>query len=75
MPFGIDALEADRQDVAERAGQHRVHLRFAAALAQLLALAGHVGDHQAAAVQHADEVVQLLDRDLLRAESGARTRP
>ena len=39
---------------------------FAAALAELLALAGDVGDHQAAAVQHADELLQLFDRDLLR---------
>src|SRR5487761_1443604 len=33
-------------------------------------LAGHVGDDQAAAVQHADELLQLFDADLLRRKLG-----
>ncbi len=41
---------------------------FVAALDQLLPLAGRIGEHQAAAVQHADELLQLLGADRLRRE-------
>ena len=39
---------------------------FVAAFDELLALAGGVGDHQPAAVEHADELLQLLGADRLR---------
>jgi hypothetical protein len=38
-------------------------LALAAALRQLLPLAGRVGNHEPAAVQHADELPQFLDGD------------
>ena len=45
-------------------------LPLVAALAELTALAGHVGDHQTAAVQHPQELLQLFQRDLLRRKLG-----
>ena len=66
-PLGIDALEPHREDVGER--RHPLlALALVAALDELLALAGGVGDHQAAAVQHADELLQLFGADRLRRE-------
>ena len=43
---------------------------LAAALEELFALPAHGGDHQPAAVQHAQELLQLVERDLLRGELG-----
>ena len=47
-------------------GQPLFALPFVAAFDELLALPGGVGDHQAAAVEHADELLQLLGADRLR---------
>ena len=66
-PLGIDALEPHRQDIGGGRDQFLL-LFFAAAFDELLALAGGVGDHQAAAVEHADELLQLLGADGLRRE-------
>ena len=68
-PLGVDAPEAERQDVAER-GEQLLALLLVAALLELPALPRRVGQHQAAAVEHADEVLQLLDADGLRRELG-----
>ena len=46
---------------------------FVAAFDELLALAGGVGDHQPAAVQHADELLQLFGADRLRREVALET--
>jgi hypothetical protein len=64
-PVRIDALETDRKDVGQR-GQALLFGALVAALDQLLALAGGIGDHQPAAVKHADELLQLLGADGLR---------
>ncbi len=39
-----------------------------ATFAKLLPLAGHAGDYQPAAVEHAEELLQLLQGDFLRRE-------
>ncbi len=69
QPLGIEALEADAEDVADGAEEF-LAAALVAAFAELAALAGHVGHHQPAAVQHAQELLQLLQRDLLRRELG-----
>ena len=66
-PFRVEALEADAEDVGQGADEF-LAAAFAAALEQLLALAAHGGDHQPAAVQHAQELLQLVQGDLLRGE-------
>ena len=64
-PLGIEALELDAEDVGE--GLHPLlPPLFAAAFEQLPALPRHAGEDQPAAVQHAQETVQLFQRDLLR---------
>ena len=73
-PLGIEALEADAEDVAD-GGRELFAFPLVAAFAELAALAGHVGHHQPAAVQHAQELLQLLQRDLLRRETRPRTAP
>ena len=52
----------------EADAQNSCHQRSVAALEQLPPLARHVGDHQPAAVQHADELAELFEADLLRGE-------
>ncbi len=49
---------------------HSLRDALVAALAKLHALPGDVGQDQPAAVQRADEVLQLLDGDLVRRELG-----
>src|SRR5262245_31052330 len=58
-PIGIDALEAKREDVRDRTHAFLEHA-FGAAFVELLALAGGVGDHEAAAMEHADELLQFF---------------
>ncbi len=64
-PLGIEAFEADAEDVRQR-GDEFLAAALAAAFEQLFALAAHAGDHQPAAVQHAEELLQLVEGDLLR---------
>ena len=47
-------------------GDHLLLLAFAAPFDELLALTRRVGDHESAAVQHADELLQLLGANGLR---------
>jgi hypothetical protein len=68
-PLGVEALEADAQDIGQRL-QELLAAAFPAAPQELLALASHGGDHQPAAVQHPQELLQLVERDLLRRELG-----
>ena len=63
--FGVETLEADAEDIGQGA-QEFLPAAFAAALEQLLALAAHGGDHQPAAVQHAEELLEFFQGDLLR---------
>ena len=59
QPLGIEPLEADAEDVAD-GGEQLLAFALVAAFAELAALAGHVGHHQPAAVQHAQELLQFL---------------
>ena len=68
-PLGVDAPHAEREDVAQR-GEQLLAFLLVAALLELPALPRRVGQHQAAAVEHADEVLQLLDANRLRRELG-----
>ena len=67
--FGVEPLEADAEHVAHGRQQH-LPFAFVAALAKLMPLAGHVGDHQSAAVQHSQELLQFFEGDLLRRKLG-----
>ena len=69
QPLGVDALKADTEYVAGRA-HDLFTAAFVAAFAKLCALAGYRGDYQAATVQHAHELLQFFERDLLRRELG-----
>ena len=66
-PLGIEPLEADAEDVADGA-EELFAFAFVAAFVELAPLAGHVGHHQPAAVQHAQKLLQFLQGDLLRGE-------
>ncbi len=63
--LGIEALEADAENVRQ-GGQELLAAALAAALEQLLSLAAHGGDHQPAAMQHAEELLQLVKSHFLR---------
>ena len=54
-----------RQHIRQRR-QNFFLLALPAAFEQLLALARHAGNHQAAAVQHADQAAQFFEGDFLR---------
>ena len=67
-PFGVDPAPAQREHVGELAQQLASFL-LVAAFPQLMALPDRVGHDQAAAVQHADELLQILIGDLLGVNS------
>src|SRR3954453_12175296 len=65
--LGVDTLKPHRQHV--RDGLHQLLLLFfAAAFDELFALTSGVGDHQTAAVEHADELLEFFSADSLRWE-------
>ncbi len=66
--FRVKTAITNRKQVADFAHQLLV-LLGASAFPQRFALAGRVADHQPAAVQHADELLQVAKGDLLRCES------
>src|SRR4051794_28916311 len=64
-PLRIDAFEAERKNVRE-GSQPLLPLTLIAALNELLPLTRRIGNHQAAAVQHPNELLQLFCADGLR---------
>ncbi len=64
-PLGIDPFEADCQDVGKLA-QQLAPCGFVATPLELSALPRSVGDDQAASMQHADKMLQVLQGDPLR---------
>src|SRR5262249_28379815 len=65
--LGIHALEPEREDI-RGGGEPFLALTFAAALHQLLALTGRIGDHESAAMEHANKLLQFLSANRLRRE-------